>query len=283
MRSLLLARTRSGIILGPTRKPAGPAVLDFSHPLTRGIFDCLIFNEGAGNVRNLVPGAPDATIVGSGTTAGTIASWETTSAGLAGRTYGESAAAASSSFQIPYHGNWVAADFSVRLVFYPITYPASFTTTLVNPANGAVWFCLYISAISSLVNFFEVGGQNVTPIPATVSIPLLTISDLVITRSGSLVTFYVNGVASGTASGSTGTTYSSGSLSLGGGDGAGDLGSNADFISMQTWTRALSATEVLSLYLDPYQFLSVSETWDPLPAPVLGPATKYPASLLMGL
>lgn len=234
----------NGLFL-PNRKPLGPVRLDFSQPITQGLFDCLLFNEGAGAPINYAIGAPQYATLTSNPT------WAMTAAGPGGMTTG------GSSFNIPYHGSLVGGDFSIRLLVYVVSWPANFTT-LFDKSSGVSREAALFFDTSGNIDFMDFGGLSGSVSVATgMSAPGLY--DFVMTRAAGVTSAYVNGKFISTF-GSSATTGVAGSvLSLGGNPSGGGSFANVSYISAQTWLRAISADEISNLYINPYHFVTPSE------------------------
>jgi hypothetical protein len=112
--------------------------------------------------------------------------------------------------------------------------------------------------------------------------------DLVVTRKGTLSSFYINGKLGGTDSSQTGTansTTSTRTLSLGGNPSGGGTKEPTTYDYFALWDRALSAAEVAQFNFDPFAIYRPRSRWWEVPAaagaftnrpgPRMGPAIPF--------
>jgi hypothetical protein len=145
-------------------------------------------------------------------------------------------------------GDWLAGDFTVRLISRPRTWTGGFTGLFVVPSNKIdIWvdtsgnLSYYAAGVAS--GGLSIGGGMTAG----------GVWDFALTRIGSNLFAYVNGAAlNGGAAfsvGATGTGATS-AMSLGGADGGTTF--DGDYALFQSWNRALSAGEIAAAYADPY-------------------------------
>lgn len=230
----------------PQRKlsPATASKIDWSHPLSYGLFDCLIWHEGAIPPINLASPSIVTTRIGSPTAA-------LTQLGPAGQTQGSNA------YAIPHHGEISGAannDLAIRVLFKPVSWSAGgFDVLFDKGSGGSRDLSVFVDNSGNLS--FVVVGQNSAFGSATTAMMAGAIWDFVLTREVGVVKVYINGVLIKSVAGIN--TFDPVAAQLGFGynaSGGGDSG-NHQFITAQVWRRALNASEVLGLYLDPFAFL----------------------------
>lgn len=216
-----------------TMKPPAGVQLNRGHALAFGLRELLLFNEGGGNPINIADPSLPATRIGT-------ASWVNGGAGV-------------TSFDATNHVtvsdsglNYAAGDFSYRAVFTPVSWTGGFTDTFMKGNEFRLFFDTSGNLSLAAMGGTD-GGSCSTGMTAGVTY------DFVITRSGSTCTCYVNGVNKGTFTNGN-TTIQNASFQYAG---DGNRGSQGDVIvfSHAFWNRALSASEVQQLYVDPYCFL----------------------------
>ena len=250
----LLSAGSKSLLNNIKQKPQGPVRLIANHPLVQGLFECVMFTEGAGNTKELVTGRP-VRMIGS-------TSWTNSVQGSAGKPAGGSTTYANSHFESAYHGSPFAAggDFTLRMVHYYL--PPGGAALVVNSAGDNSLFAQITGAGTSCAIGGDYSGGDITNFFPRVA---NTINDVVIVRKMSVGNFdsYYNGVfdKSYGVNGYNHTTYTSGiSLSYGGGHPSINSGNNSPIIAIQIWSRALSLREIQGLYADPYQFVAPQET-----------------------
>jgi hypothetical protein len=184
----MILQADSAALWRPGRKPTPPIRLDGSHALAVGLTDCLVWNEGPGVPLNLGSGAPATTLTSTPT-------WVSTAQGIAGYSTG------GSSFNIPDHGNIVAGDFAIRVLCFIQSWPANFTC-LFDKGTGSGRELSTFFDTSGNIDFYGLGksgtGGNGQGIAISTGMTAGSIWDFVETRTGSTVTWYVNGVSKGT-------------------------------------------------------------------------------------
>ena len=215
--------------------------INWAHPLSVLMSDCVLF--GLGQPVNLCTGLP-VTLTSSPT-------WSVTASGPAGYATG------GSSFDIPDHGNIVAGDFAIRVLFMPVSWPAAFTVLIDKGAVSAREMMVCMTT-TNLINYIEYGGS--TPSVSTFASAVFTpgqVWDFIITRSGINLSVFLNGTSRGTdTSGTSGTTAHPSPICFGRNITTGGVNADIKYIAVQIWRRALSLSEAIELYFDPYCFLS---------------------------
>lgn len=221
---------------------SGAGAIDWSHPITRGMFDCLLWNDGAGAPVNLCPGTAATTLTSAPTLGMTVA-------GPAGYATG------GSSFDIPDHGSLVAGDSAVRILFLPVSWPNAFTVLIDkgNPTGSHREICLFFGTTGD-ISFACYGNDGGASLAISTGCAAGLVWDFVASKSGNTVTYYVNGVSKGTGA-SAGTAHLADPMCYGRNISGGGANADVMFIAAQNWTRALDVSEVLDLYHNPYGFL----------------------------
>ncbi len=219
--------------------------IDWSHPVTRGLFDCFLWHDSF--PVNLVTGQYG-TLVGSPSNRLTMAGPGKESSGGSG-------------YSFPDHGNTAAGDFTFRCLFYAQTYPNDFASMLdKSTGSGAVNNeFLILFASNGQIDWLVIGGTQVVSVNPGIC-PVKQVNDCVITRTGSSVKAYNNGTLNGGTLATGGTTAKAGSLyKFGPITDTGGSFDNFTYIAAQFWSRGLSADEVAYLYSNPYAFLTTAE------------------------
>jgi hypothetical protein len=227
------------------RRPPVAFGVDWTHPISRKMFDCLLFNEfNLARVRNLA--APISNAAAAGTN-----SWRVTARGL-GIFCDNSTLANNSNVNFADHGSLVGADFTVEVLFRPETYPSGFSCICAKMCPGSHREVGIFADTSGNISFIEIGGTSVTG-SATPGMTTGQVWHLVMTRAGTAVKCYVNGVvAADTLGTSSATTTGANPFRLGY-----DEVNNANngintYLLARTWTRALSVGEIQLLWQQPY-------------------------------
>jgi hypothetical protein len=244
--------------------------LNRDHPLTEGIYDCIIFNSGATYQKNLT--APSSYMT-----------WQTYGGGFGGSPVGISADGAhakvgfnsgnssagywtiaqpSASHQpgndLVQMATGVMAAFTIRIKWKPLNYYGQTYSTLISKGSaGGRSIGIFIDA-SGNISYLDVGisYSNAVGVPASqTAMTVGTVWDFVFIRdfAGSITT-YVNGRKIGTSANSVFSyAYSvNDSLNLNYDVHGGGTFYDAEFYIYQSWQRPLSDNEILKLYADPY-------------------------------
>jgi len=236
----LPAATSSGMIWTSktrTRQPSGPVGINRSNPVSRQIIDSLLFSNGIPiNVART-----SSTISKTGTPV-----TEITSKGVA------SYLSAGASWNITSSTNYAAGDFTIRCVVMFRAFGSY--ATLIDKDNGAGFREIaFFLDTSGNINYIGIGGVNNTD-SVSLGLSLNVLYDIVITRVGSTVAFYVDGRFKGNPTlPYSGTTGSANPLVLARNSSGGGVNTNAVFLSFDTWSRGLSSPEINSLYQNPWQ------------------------------
>ena len=235
----------SGLSLGGT--PRGVSKIDWSHPLSRGMTDCLVWNAGGSTPpQNLASPSAITTLTGSPIDAMTVA-------GPAG------AVVSNVGYNIPDHLNYATGDVTIRLLFKPVSWPGGFTILFDKGTVSTREFSLFFDT-SGNVQYVGLGG-NSDSVAASTALTPGTVWDLVMQRSGTTLKFYVNGVfiSNDHTTGWSSNTASGGNLGFGINPSGGGTKPDAQYITTQIWNRALDPSEISLLYSDPYCFLVPAE------------------------
>lgn len=228
--------------LGPGRlfRPGGVARIDPRNPLGFGLKDLFSFTEGGGIPVNLATASRTATL------SATPPRWAVTPEGQGGYASG----GASFSMPAPVLATDSTLGWTLWLRFLPLTWPANFTALIdtVNRQIGAFFD-------SNGVGDFGTTYRSTTN--PSWAFPAGRVGDLVWTGVGAapfLKTFYANGVPFG-AAGSWTAGVDSDVVVLGANPSGGGVNPNVIYLMWGAWQRALTASEVLTLYIRPYDLL----------------------------
>lgn len=214
-------------------KPQAGVVLDRSHPSAFRLLDTLLFNEGAKKALNYSKQNQVTAITGTPVMAGT-------KLGIAG------VCAGGASYDIPNWVNYAATDFTLRCIFYPVSWPADFANLVGKTvAELGVFF-----DTAGSINFVNFGGTG-DGTPVALALTAGRLWDFTMTVAGGVATFYKNGIPNATTISGFTTTAGTGPLVIGR---AIDGGTNANIrvVLLQTWSRALKQSEIKNLYTNPF-------------------------------
>lgn len=228
--------------------PPSGARVNWGHPLSRGLVGYYLFNEKGGQKVNsstaLGVGSLINNPVWSGSQYGTSITFD------GGTQYA----------QLPVSIN-VAGDFTLSLLvkFNSVASNGQLYSEWVNPVGKNIF--IFLNGSDQRVYFYRgdvSGNQDGTP---AISNALTTgvWYNLIFTQAGTLKTIYVNAVSSFTAT----ATYTGYVGSNGGQIGAWNNNgtffnyTSAAFNNIRMYNRALSAQEVLQLYLQPFAGVNV--------------------------
>lgn len=221
--------------------------LDWNHPLNAKLQTCLLFQEGRGNSsKNYVTTGVDATA--------SDPAWILNRDIYGIHTSGDK------NFALPNTGNIAAGDVAIRIRFYPLTIPSS-SVVLVDKSLSNLTRELFIAIDSDgTTGNISLGRGNATP-ELTTGITANNLYDLVLTRSGTTCTLYINSISLGTFT-ISGVTASAADLLIGAGIPSVALPCfDGYFHSLEIWTRNLIQEEVQALYykgIDPVRFIHPS-------------------------
>jgi hypothetical protein len=248
----ILRLSQSGIIL-PGQKPAQALVIDWSHPINYGLTDYLLFGDD-GIPNNLASPTVVTTTTSNPATAGTA---------LGSALYCTGGA----SVGIPDHGNIVAGDFTIRILFMPVTWPNAFTAVFDKGISNNRELSFF-SGTTGQINFTNVGGT--TSGGFTTNFVLNTVNDLVATRTGTTLTVYASGASVGTATNAGTIPQPGNAMQFGSNPSGGGGAADSKYVLAQIWNRGLTAYEVAQLYLDPFLGLIPQESDMVVLMPVAG-------------
>ncbi len=237
---------------GPLQVPMGRLTLDSSNPIINGMGDCIIFGNG---IENLGRGRELQFTTNSPGT------WTTTAEGV-GINSPNSSSSRANWIQVPNWINYAAGSFTLRTRFVLTSYTADSFGALMDKSDlgGNREIGVFMATGVGGVNWVGIGGSGdfTGGIGNTfVNFSLNVVSDFVLTRVGTAVTLYQNGLSKSTftVSATTGVNFP---LTFGrSNDNAWRCG--VTMIAFQSWNRALSAEEVKSLWVNPYSFIMPAE------------------------
>lgn len=219
---------------GQVKPPLGTPI-SRTHPLAQGMSDCLLFAEGAGTRY-----------------ANSAAAFGATAAGAPAWKPGGLSVSGGASANIPQHANYAAGDFSVRVIHTPASYSGGYTALFDKGVSNSSRELSVFLDTGGNVSYLDVGGTGMSPILPT-SMATGKVWDFVLTRKGTACTAYVNRAAAGTFV-NAGVLACPTLLCLGGNPSTGGSNYAGVYSLVQIWqSRALSAAEVASLYVAPYQ------------------------------
>lgn len=250
-------------LLAPRLKPSGHCAIDWSHPLAQKLKRCLIFNNKVGKrvldlARNAVVGQPDPT-------ASQVPTW---------------------------NADYISGDNSETQGFYvgsDTIFTGNRTVMVVARRHGTATVAGQICAIDSANNndrtfqlrtttadklqfiSFNTTGSFSSVIGAT-TIPVNTWFTGCGVHAGTAVSVFLNGKSDQTPGSVAGTpSVDAGGFGVlnrfnvtGSPEAETDEGFYGDVKCVYLWDRALSSGEVLSMHLNPYQFLIPAGRIDPL-------------------
>lgn len=216
--------------------PALGARVAWGHPLARGLYECVLFQEGTGLPRNVGLGAPNAGTASPG-------AWAPAPRWGLGQVIGSGAATISLADSV----NYAAGDFTLRWIVRPVSWSGGFA----DPFSKGNELRLFLSDSGGLM--LTAGGTDGAMVG--VGLGLDVVQDVVVTRAGSAVTYYVDGEVRGTDT-VAGTTPTATAL-VANGDGARGTG-NPTYAchGWLIWTRALLPAEVAWLTVEPWAFVA---------------------------
>src|SRR5215813_13349551 len=212
--------------------------VNWAHPLSRGLATCLIFGDGLGY--DLVTGKPIINNLGAASP-----NWSATAAGRAGYSTG------GSTFAIPNETMTKIGSF--RVIFSPVSWPVAFTSPFDSNGRILAAFC----TTGGDLNFYGWGDVNTT-ISISTGMTAGGTWDFAGTNTGTLITWYVNGIAKGTTSfAGNDKTFAGSNWHFGRNVSGGGSDADCKYVTAQLWKgRTLTDGEVMQLYSDPYCFLS---------------------------
>lgn len=183
---------------------------------------------------------------------------------------------AGASWDIASTTNYAAGDFSFHCVVMFRAF-GSYATLFDKNNGGGFREVAFFLDTSGNINYIGIGGTNNAD-SVSLGLSLNIFYDIVITRRGSTVAFYVNGVFKGNATlPYSGTTGSTKPLVLARNSSGGGVNTNAVFVAFSTWMRALNAGEVLALYDNPWQLFESDN--DPVFSSLAGGGTNTTGTL----
>lgn len=215
-------------------------------------------------------------VVPSQTGGAALPGWAVSLEGVAGRIGGINSAAVTSQFTVADQGVVATGDCAFRVRFiYNNFLPTTTGGLLSRIASGNRELFLMVNENTGFIAQINMGNTFVSG-PLGNTIPLHVVQDIVVTRTGGVGAVYQQGVATATGLALAGTTTAPAPLFIGGDGGNGATTPDAFYLSVQTWTRNITAAEALQLWLDPYCFLTTT----PLQATLMTPGP--PPLILMG-
>lgn len=241
----------------PRNPQIGTLRVDPYHSLARNLHDCVVFNvAGQHGLVNLA--APNFNVVQVGQGTGVLPTgWVVTQDGVAAITVGTSDGLTGSQINIANQGQVTAGDCAFRIRFILNGFAASYPSgTLLSKVNGPRELGLFVASSTQIISRIDLGVALVTPLGN--AIPLGAVHDIVVTKTAGVGTMYQNGVATATSLSLSGTASASAAIFVGNDNGQGGNSLSASFFQLQTWTRPLTAAEVLQLYLDPFCFMTTA-------------------------
>lgn len=240
---------------GSQKPPLGTA-RNGAWPFWRDMVDCLVFNEiGSQSIYNYA-----APYHAAGVSAPT---WAHTLQGVAGAVTG------GSSWDIPDHAVYSEA-VTIRVIHRPTTWPSGFTALFDKQAAGDREASVFVDTNGDL-SFVEFGRSEFAT--KATGMAAGSVWDFVMTKETSatdVTAYYVNGLLKASGALVSGDpTSNSGVMSIGANPSGGGAAYNGSYLLFQAWTRVLTADDIWSLYLRPYDFLI---------QPVRRPFVKIPAA-----
>lgn len=232
----------------PGRKPGGALAIDWSHPLSNGLVDYLLFNDDGIPANLATPSA----VTGSTSNPASVS----TALGPARYCTG------GADVNVPNHVNYSAGDFTVRIIVLPVTWPANFTA-LIDKGSAGRELSFFFDT-SGNIDFIVVGTGGGSQ-SVTTGLTAGSIWDFVALRNSAVDSQNVRVAVNGgnfqtTTSNNLGsTTAAAAALSFGANPSGGGHAADAQYILASIWSRALSDSEISYLYLNPFAMLTTTE------------------------
>lgn len=243
--------------------------LNPSHELSRGLSDCVVFDDGGG----LRP-VNQASTLGIVTPGASAPGWRASPGGVGAYVSG------GSGFEIPNHQIFGTNNWSIRCLFYPITLAGTYTIFLEKSTadgDGNRDFLVCLNG-SGNISYLTIAGGGADP-SDTCGMAPGKLYDFVMTKSGTTISFYVNGILKGSAT-MGGAASIAGKTMIGGTLSSGNTNIEAVYHLYQSWIhRALTPSEILSLYHEPYQMFTKPRQRSVKAAAGGGGSTQAPRSM----
>lgn len=227
------------MILSPQQKPPLGSVLNYEHPLAKGLVASWLFNEGSGNIVHDYSGNGNhGTIMGVAAQSAT-SGWQS---GEGGSVFANDAVTTYVNCGNPNKINLTAKSFTIIAKI----------KTPVQHGQGAIfskaYACYFIINSSSLV--FRNSGTTYTASPTQPPFNTMATVAMVLDRLNNTVSLYSNGKLLGNR-----LNYTDGDLYANESTTIGNLRSLVNariFSNLSIYNRALSDTEIAYLYAFPY-------------------------------
>lgn len=242
-----------------TIKPPLGAQLQFGHPLSQGLVGCWLMNEGSGSIVNdLSENGQTGTMTGAIWAAGKFGpciSFDGTDDGISCPSFVSSTA------------------ISVSLWIYPTANAISYWVAKYNLAATTGWILLQLT--SGEVRWYTRGSGTDTYLSVASLYALNAWNHVVATYDGATRALYLNGRLKGSETNTEGLQNSTAYPVRMGlrDDSAADFTGLID--SVQIYNRALTATEVMQLYVEPFCMFRRRriELWTGATLPAVTPTT----------
>lgn len=256
---MLIKKTKTG----RWTKPPINAELDSAHPLYRKMRDCVLFNEQAGTFyKNILKPQNNGTFTNGSPL------WTNTKhyTGITSTTTNRPHIKCVDSV------NYMAGDFTLRILFSPVNLPNIFSCLISKRAATDREFCMFFNT-SGHLQYYSIGGgpQRIWGSSAlTVGLQANRLYDMVLTgvKASDSLALYLNGSlildnaglpTSGTNGWSDGGTTNVIGLGTDPQSAPSNFG-NFTFYGFNSWVgRALSASEVKELYNNPFSFVKAKK------------------------
>jgi len=228
-------------------KPPLGSMIDFSHPLSRGLVGCWLMNEGSGNRIHDISGNNNHGVLTNGPT------WKP------GRDGGALAFDGSNDYvESPDSDLLEPTDATFVLWIYPILWAGSIRVLIAKRVtNGYMIF--FHTATNKLYWDWGPAAEGTNRWATTYLPPLNIWTMLGFTRTASARGLYVNGAIHSSSSAGDSTKIATASvLRIGHDSSAVQYPFNGSISSVSIYNRALSAEEIAKLYVNPYCFI-----WNP--------------------
>jgi hypothetical protein len=224
------------------RKPGPDARIDWTHPLSRGLKACWLFNEGGLVLRDIASGGMyNATLPSSGFT------WTGGRDGIC--VNASPAGAANGTFSALATGH----TFSVDCLVFPTSLPAATYQGLLSDSGGN--HGLYLGSAANSFRYYPAVSSN-----AVLSVNKWWHLGCAVVDAGgnSTVSYYVNGVFDSTpANAAVGSSL----INILGDTTSADRLLNVNVAFVRVWVnRVLSASDFQQLYVEPYAMIAQGVT-----------------------
>ncbi len=226
-------------------KPPLGAQVNLGHPLARNLTAFWMFNEGGGTlVKDNVAGKFNGTIAKLGASTNTY--WSPTSYGMG---IGHDTTSTVNGISLPTLAS--GTTYSWEAWIYPnVCVNGQYQNMITQLDAAGIWILGQASGNTFKMAFFSTGGNHTS----TTAFSVNAWTHLAITFNAGVMTFYLNGKADGSFSGTTTISYN-GMFCDNGGDNVAQFRGNCAY--QRFWlNRVLTLDEIRQLYFNPYDMVT---------------------------